>query len=155
MLLLLLLSGCSRDFAPADTGLHIDPDDAGVDGIAKPDVATYLDLAQTKQDLGASADLVGSFADCGVELEHDGGPVGATQACSVNSDWACGRGCGVPSRLLCVDSVGTLLREIRCREDGFCFCNQDGAWQPCLDDNTGRLGCIRAREALVDGCCKP
>lgn len=150
---LLLLGGCDRDFAPSDAGVHVDPDDAGADARVEDSAPSYLDIAQTQRDRGPG-DTLRSFVDCGVELERDGGGASAA-SCEANSDWACGRGCGETGRLLCLGAGGALQREIRCMDDGACYCHAEGSWRPCDDTNTGRLGCIRAREALVAGCCKP
>jgi hypothetical protein len=143
-----LLAGCNRDFTSNGARAQVDADDAAVADLRTDVGKGYLDLGSGELDGSVLPRLI----DCSVELERDGSV--PKQGCATEDDWLCGRTCDRASRLLCLKADGSLLREIRCGDDGECYCYRAGSWSLCPGINSGRLGCIRAREALGAGCCQ-
>lgn len=136
--------GCGRDFSrtePFNTPFELDARADVTHDAGAPD-HRYLDLGALVTD------------GCLPTIEDDAAPPTAPQGCSVESDWLCGSRCGETSRLLCLEggATGKLLREIRCRDDGHCFCGIGGVFTPCYNENN-RVGCIAARSAFRQGCC--
>lgn len=137
--------GCGRDFSRTDpTGMSLEVD-ARID--VAPDAGApdhrYLDTGPLTTD------------GCLPTVVDDAAPPATPQGCSSESDWLCGSDCGQTSRLLCLQdgASGALLREIRCRDDGHCFCGVGGVFTPCYNENQ-RVGCVAARAALKQGCCR-
>ena len=154
---MLFTSGCERDFSATSAdagGRHDDPDGAPIDA---SDLGPLDDLLPPYPDMGpAPRDLSQDFPSCAPAVTQDGGIAATFNDCQKHSDWYCGAECGAHVRLLCLNSQLQVQREIRCDpSNGHCYCGVGGSWSACQDTNSGRPGCIRAREAFTAGCCRP
>lgn len=154
----------------ADRGIVVGMRAVAVAGIAAllcgsacdHDVSAGDDGGEVETDGSRTADGRGSpSADLGPPLEAGScprkppKPAGDFHGCAEQSDWHCIDPCRHVARLVCYRGT-TFVREIRCDQTGRCDCAVGSAKpQICVVQNDGRTGCMRAKSALSQGCCKP